>query len=394
MAYRAFGRVRRNDNGQGIPNVTVRAYDSDWISSDDYLGTSVTDASGNFDITFQESDFDAGWWDPEGGPDLFVRLYTTDNRLIYQSEVRSGAGQNTNFDLRINPLDLLGEYTVSGIISDARTGRRLCNLNVQAWDDDWIFDDVLGADRSDVVGTYLIPFQRSSFSVFWDFLEGRPDVYVKVINDDGRLLATSSVREETGRHTSINVSLGAIEVSKSVSECVYGWTSAYRQAGTHVVVRIRLNVDSGITDQEMTTLRNTWKTGIENKWSNHFACCCTSRVTNTSRCRNYGELTFEVQWVTDNPHHTVRVRRGPARSNMTTWDTSDTGDVASHEFGHMLGNPDEYSDSNCPARSPVNTGTVMEDNTEAVRRHVQNMCKLINENSVDIIVIEGAVGGP
>jgi hypothetical protein len=394
MAYRVLGSVRRNDNGQGIPNLTVKAYDSDWISSDDYLGTSVTDSSGNFDISFQESDFDAGWWDPEGGPDLFVKIYTTNNRLIYRSEIRTGAGQNTSFDIRIDPLDVLGEYTVSGIISDARSTRRLCNLNVEAWDDDWIFDDILGTDRSDVIGTYLIPFERSTFSSFWDFLEGRPDVYVKIVNDDGRLLATSSVRDESDRHSSIDVSVAGIEISRSVSECVFGWTAAYRQEGTHVIVRIRLNPDSGITDQEMATLRNTWKAGIENKWSNHFACCCTRRVTNTSKCRNYGTLTFEVQWVNDNPHHTVRVIRGPARSNMTTWDTSDTGDVVSHEFGHMLGNPDEYADSNCPARSPVNTGTVMDDNTEAVRRHVEGVCRLINESAVDIMVIEGGVDSP
>ena len=53
---------------------------------------------------------------------------------------------------------------------------------------------------------------------------------------------------------------------------------------------------------------------------------------------------------------------------MTTWDTSDTADVASHEFGHMLGHPDEYADAACPARNPVNTGTVMDNNSGTVAR--------------------------
>ena len=81
-----------------------------------------------------------------------------------------------------------------------------------------------------------------------------------------------------------------------------------------------------------------------------------------------------VEWVTTNEHHRVRVRQGPGQTNMTLWDTSDSGDVASHEFGHMLGHPDEYSSSACPNRSPVNTGTVMDDNTEVVARLCRPFC--------------------
>jgi hypothetical protein len=53
---------------------------------------------------------------------------------------------------------------------------------------------------------------------------------------------------------------------------------------------------------------------------------------------------------------------------MTNWDTDDSGNVAAHEFGHMIGHPDEYADATCPARNPVSTGTVMDDNTETVAR--------------------------
>ncbi len=149
------------------------------------------------------------------------------------------------------------------------------------------------------------------------------------------------------------------EIGFDVSECVYGWRAAYHQADTHVTIRIQLNPDAGISAATMNTLRTTWRNGIIGKWSDRFDC-----VGSGQRKR----ITFDVQWVTSGAHHVVRVRPGPERSNMTTWDTSDTGDVASHEFGHMLGHPDEYADSACPARSPVNTGTVMADNTETVAR--------------------------
>jgi hypothetical protein len=128
-----------------------------------------------------------------------------------------------------------------------------------------------------------------------------------------------------------NGSIGPTEeISFSVSECIYGWTAAYAQRGTTITVRIRLNPDDGISEETMATLRNTWKTGIEQKWSNRFGCCTSPGCI--GKCR----LNFRVEWVDSNEHHTVRVRVGPARSNMTLWDTSDTGDVASHEFGHML----------------------------------------------------------
>jgi M6 family metalloprotease-like protein len=70
---------------------------------------------------------------------------------------------------------------------------------------------------------------------------------------------------------------------------------------------------------------------------------------------------------------------------MTTWDTADTGNVAAHEFGHMLGLPDEYIDTDCPARNPVNTGTVMDNNSNNVpNRMMQRIANNIGTNVVPI----------
>jgi len=167
----------------------------------------------------------------------------------------------------------------------------------------------------------------------------------------------------------------AQEVSFYVTECVYGWTAAFRQKGTHITARIKLNPDSDVSSSLLAKVKERWKKGIENKWSYRFSCC--ERPNCTSACA----LTFEVQWVTGNEHLAVRVKKGSGRSNLGLWHTNDSGDVASHEFGHLLGHEDEYSDPGCPNRSPVNTGTVMDDNTEVVRRLCVPFCDRISQDT-------------
>jgi hypothetical protein len=99
MAYRVYGRVRRSDNGGGIPGLTVRAYDVDWTSADDYLGFDTTDSQGDFEIKFDRDAFSAGWFDFEGGPDIILKIYNDQGELVYSSRERRGAGKDTYFGL-------------------------------------------------------------------------------------------------------------------------------------------------------------------------------------------------------------------------------------------------------------------------------------------------------
>lgn len=150
-----------------------------------------------------------------------------------------------------------------------------------------------------------------------------------------------------------------------VSECIFGWTAAFEQTWTHITVRIRLKPHADISAAKLGDLRTAWEKGIEGTWHRRWGCSRSGELS----CR----LSFDVQWVTGDQHHTVRVRPGPARSNMTTWDTNDTGRVAAHEFGHMLGLVDEYPETDrCPNRSPVNTRTVMHNNSNNVPERMMN----------------------
>ncbi len=61
-----------------------------------------------------------------------------------------------------------------------------------------------------------------------------------------------------------------VEVTRSISECIYGWTARYRQERTHIVVRIQLTRDANVTQSELDSAMGRWKNGIEEKWELFF----------------------------------------------------------------------------------------------------------------------------
>lgn len=182
------------------------------------------------------------------------------------------------------------------------------------------------------------------------------------------------------------------EVSDGMSECVYGWTAAYRVAEDEdctlrVTLRIRLNPDPGVTQQQLLAAQQTWEQAIEAAWTDRFRIRLTG---GDCRCREY-RVVVDVQWVTANEHHTVRVQAGSGRANMTNWFITSTGGTAAHEAGHMFGNADEYPDSACPNRTVTTDGSIMRSSqTGTVRpRHYNRWAQwLSNRTCCDYAVRE------
>jgi hypothetical protein len=171
------------------------------------------------------------------------------------------------------------------------------------------------------------------------------------------------------------------EVSEGRSECIYGWTSAFRiteepDCILRIVVRIRLQPDPGVTQQQLQAQQTIWEQAIEQAWMDRFRI---RRSDGECACEEY-RVDLDVQWVNTGEHHRVRVQSGSGRADMTNWFITSTGGTAAHEVGHMLGNVDEYPDANCPSRAVTTDNSIMRSSqTGQVRpRHYQRFADWVS----------------
>ncbi|HEX5153067.1 MAG TPA: DUF4157 domain-containing protein [Parafilimonas sp.] len=130
------------------------------------------------------------------------------------------------------------------------------------------------------------------------------------------------------------------------------WTSKFQVAydlntnTVTVIVKLYTSADAAT--------KAAWEKAIESKWSKKYKIqVLDSEGKETSK----KDIMVDVQWVDDkkdahyviNPTKAGDTRGGRAglagTTSMTDWGVKDTVDVA-HEFGHMLGNAEEYFTTN------------------------------------------------
>jgi hypothetical protein len=117
-----------------------------------------------------------------------------------------------------------------------------------------------------------------------------------------------------------------------------------------VIVRILLKNDpaakkSAITDKAVTR----WEQGISRRWNGKF------RLRHKAATL---DVWFVPVFVYHDPsaHHDVTVHSGDDVSSEHDWYEEDSADTAAHEFGHMIGNPDEYNLPGSMAEIPAGMG--------------------------------------
>lgn len=142
--------------------------------------------------------------------------------------------------------------------------------------------------------------------------------------------------------------VASTEVDSTVTEVMtndprgdntYVWNSRFLLSLDQPKCRITVTVRIRLTGNAITAgQRTAWKNAIEAKWSNTFKLCCLEGCCRGC-CSGGYTIAVDVQFVASSEHQVVAV--GPSTLNMGNWSATDTVDVT-HEFGHMLGNPDEY----------------------------------------------------
>lgn len=153
------------------------------------------------------------------------------------------------------------------------------------------------------------------------------------------------------------------EVNTSVSETIsnapapytawngtYSWSSKFTvepdRAGCSVKVIVKIKVTGTITDAQ----KAAWKSAVEGKWSGKVKLVCPDPAC-AAACPGGYTVNVELRYVTSGEHYEVTANTPAATeggragiggtTSMTGWGVNDTTDIT-HEFGHMLGNPEEY----------------------------------------------------
>ena len=94
--WKVWGRVLDHNN-KGISGLFVQAYDKDMLY-DDLLGTAKTDANGNFEIFYDDKDFNDLF---EKSPDLYLTVKNKKGKILFSSKkkVRLNAKKSEKFDI-------------------------------------------------------------------------------------------------------------------------------------------------------------------------------------------------------------------------------------------------------------------------------------------------------
>ncbi len=109
-------------------------------------------------------------------------------------------------------------FKILGEILEEGSRKGIQGLTVEALDKDLLVDDRLGTAVTDTKGRFKLTYYEKDFKEL--FLEGRPDLYLRVSNSDGKIVFTSEdkVRYEAGDVENFSIYLPKADYSGEEDE--------------------------------------------------------------------------------------------------------------------------------------------------------------------------------
>lgn len=213
------GKVR-DEKGKAAGGLVVSPYDKDLVF-DDALGTTVTDDDGSFSITYEAESYPDLF---EKKPEIYLKVMDENKEnTLYTSDrpVMSEVGRAEVHNIEIKPKTKREERAISPdewvvwgqVTNEKELG--ISGLTVSVYDKDMAFDERLGTTTTDEEGYFIASYPAKDFP---DLIEANPDLYVKILDEEGNELHSSKepVKYELGRAELLNVTIR--EKGKSETE--------------------------------------------------------------------------------------------------------------------------------------------------------------------------------
>ena len=145
-----------------------------------------------------------------------------------------------------------------------------------------------------------------------------------------------------------------------------GWDIEYRRDQLEVTVRVNVTAATPAANTALPRSKRIWQSNIERAWNRKY------KVTNANHDL---PLVFNVNFTSSSAHHNVTAHAGVPvwpGLNLNNWFVDDlatsshnrqyVNNAAIHEFGHMIGSPDEYMVSQAHYLTVVGTNATTDPN--------------------------------
>jgi hypothetical protein len=211
----------------------------------------------------------------------------------------------------IKPLQpLLGTFYLKGkIISKDQLPFK--DLKIQAYDDDPLLnpDDFLGEAVTDPHGLFKIEFDESKFKEFLEVLEGTPDVYIVLKDNQGNNILTTKVmqtKKEIEYHIRIVDDVPNTKAVDIYSGNARRMISMLNEVGNIIGIENRINLDilkNGDPPEEIRERLQRFVNDYEERKNNfnHFSVILSTLVDSFFEELHIGDIGYDGPQVPRQP---------------------------------------------------------------------------------------------